>query len=211
LIDIPQEMLVDYKDEIDQRFAEKNLGKFRLIQERATNATVASIITQIEYMKSTGFFPDLICVDALNQIKGSEGRHFKDDNARFEAICEELRDLANDLNLPIVTACQTNRQGFDADFNDIQSIGKAIEIFQVADIVISFSQKDDMQETEEAIASLIKNRHGRKGLNLLVYYSPNKGVFVEKELLNLRALMSTKEKKRVTNVVAELRQKYTNK
>ena len=207
LLDIPQEELNYNEQKIDELFKTKKLGLFKLIQERATTATVPAIATQLEYLKSIGFFPDLVCVDALNQLKAPEGKWYKDDNAKFEAICEQLRDLANELSIPFVTACQTNRAGFSSDFNDHTSIGKAIEIFQVADVLITFSQKPELEERQECVALLLKNRHGKKNIPLLCHYDPNKGIFIEKEVLNGLILLSSKEKQKVATVANTMREK----
>lgn len=162
-------------------------GNIQLMQFRATQATIPRIKGGVEEMKANGFFPGMILVDGLNQLKLVNGSHGLDNNAKFEALCEELRDYANDEKVPIHTVFQTNRQGFNTEINDEQQIGKAIEPLQVADWLIIFSQTVDMEEVGEARVRLLKNRLGPKGLTLKLAYNPDFGTFkvIEQEKLSM--------------------------
>lgn len=175
LAEISQENLKDHPKKIESEIV-KLKGNIQLMQFRATQATIARIRGGVEEMKANGFFPDVVFVDGLNQIKLSNTPG-ADNNAKFEALCEELRDYANDLQVPIHTVFQTNRQGFNTEINDEQNIGKAIEPLQVADWLIIFSQSVEMEEVGEARVRLLKNRLGPKGLTLKLAYNPDFGSF----------------------------------
>lgn len=185
LTQISQENLRDHPKKIESEML-KLRGNIQLMQFRATQATIARLRGGVEEMKAKGFFPDVVFVDGLNQIK-LPNMPGLDNNAKFELVCEELRDYANDLQVPIHTVFQTNRQGFNTEINDEQNIGKAIEPLQVADWLVIFSQSVDMEEAGEARLRLLKNRLGPKGMTLKLSYNPDLGIFnvIEQEKLSL--------------------------
>jgi hypothetical protein len=208
---INQENLAFNKDTVRDFFINNQLGDFRLIEQRATRATVDQIKMDLDYLKSTGFFPDMICVDSLNQLKlfGDDRWRMKDDNQKFEYLAEELRDLANDLEIPVYTVLQTNRTGFVNSINDITTIGKAIEPLQVADVLMTFAQTPEMHQEGKCIALLAKNRLGPKNMVLECSYDPNQGTFTElaerSELLLLNNEQKQEVKKQVGNYREQLR------
>ena len=131
-IGIKQEDLKYNKQKIKDALIDSTLGNFRLVEERATAATIPQLKNNLEYLKSTGFYPDLICVDSLNQLKitGDERWRMKDDNQKFEFLAEELRDLACEEGFPIRTVFQSNRCLEISTKVDIKNKGK-IEIKDV--------------------------------------------------------------------------------
>lgn len=207
LVDIPQENLKFNKDIVDAEMKKKNLGLCRIIKDKSSNATIPIIKNTIEQLKSTGFFTDLVIVDGLNQLKLLPGQWAKDDNAKYEILTEDLRDLFGELQIPGWAAWQTNRDGFGNSLNDIKTIGKAIEVFQKADIVVTFSQTPQQKQNGECIAYLLKNRLGQNEICILCDYDPNKGLFFEKGVVNPLVLMDDKEKKVVSNTVNKMREK----
>lgn len=207
LVDIPQEELRFNRELVDEKMKMKNLGLCRIIKDKSSNATIPIIKNTIDQLKSTGFFTDLIIVDGLNQLKLTPGQWAKDDNAKYEILTEDLRDLCSELEIPGWAAWQTNRGGFGNSLNDIQTIGKAIEVFQKADLVITFAQTPEQKIAGECIAYLLKNRHGKNELALLCDYDPNKGLFIEKGIVNPLVLASDTEKRAIGNSVNKVREK----
>jgi archaellum biogenesis ATPase FlaH len=207
LLDINQNEVKNYRKEIGERLKDSNLGGLKIIEDKAANATLAAMQTQLEYLKSTSFFADAIIIDGLNQLKLPRGVRSKDDNEKYEMLTEGLKDMCKELGLPAWACWQTNRSGFGDDINGINSIGKAIEVFQKADQVITFSQPGDMKINNECVAYLLKNRLGQKEIAILCHYDPGKVLFVEREVINARVFMSDKEKKVTTNTVEKIREK----
>lgn len=207
LNNLKQEDVKTNRKVIEMRFKDEGLGEFVLIEERATNARIAVIKNHLEYLKSTGFFPDMICVDALNQLKQPIGMRFDNDNQKFEYLAEELRDMANDYELPVYTVMQTNRSGFNSEIVDIQAIGKAIEPFQVADVLITFSQTRAEANELKCKAFLVKNRLGKKNILLLCHYDPNMCVFDEIAVVDDLLLLTDDQKKVVQNTAMHARER----
>lgn len=110
----------------------------------------------------------------------------------------------------------THNSGFKNTLNDEESIGKAIEPFQVADVVIAYSQPPEMRASMMCYANNLKNRLGQKGIVLEVYYDPNKCIFQEVQVVNDLVLLSTAAKEKINrtaqDVIKKLRDgKYDKK
>lgn len=209
LVEEKQENLINNKIKVKEYVENSGIGKFKLIEERATLATVDGIKNTLEYLKSTGFFPDVCMIDSLNQLK-VKGRKPADNNEKFETLAEELRDLGNELGIPIHTVFQTNRSGAKAELNDTDTIGKAIEPFQVADMVWTFSQPPECLAKGTCLVYLIKNRLGPKNIIIEAEYDPNMGLFKEIAEVSEILLLNDKDKKAVKADLTSVREKLKN-
>ena len=101
----------------------------------------------------------------------------------------------------------THNSGFLNEINDIQAIGKAIEPFQVADMVMTFAQPAAMASENKCILLLLKNRLGPKNIVLECFYDPNQGVFRQLSEVPELLLMSEKKKTEVKATVTSVREK----
>lgn len=210
LTKIRQEEIRHSKKTVIERVSAEGLGEFILIEERATNARLSVMKNHLEFLKSLGYFPDMICVDALNQLKLPHGMRYEGDNQKFEYLAEELRDWANEEMVPVYTVMQTNRSGFNSKLNDVTTIGKALEPFQVADVLITFSQDRPMAQENKCYAFLIKNRLGKKFILLECYYDPNMCVFEERAVVDDLMLLDEKEKEKIKDKAVSVREKLRN-
>ncbi len=197
LTNLTQETLKEHPGLITQKVKDVK-GDIKFIELKATQAFMDKIAMQIDQVKGQGFFPDLIMIDGLNQVKPSQGMRFSNSNDKFEYIAEEMRDLAKELDLPIYTCFQSNRGGFNTEMADEQNIGKAIEVYQVCDFMLMFTQSIPQQETSECHVQVLKNRLGPKGLTLKLQYDPNKCVFTEVETVQRSLLYDRKLRTEIT-------------
>lgn len=94
---------------------------------------------------------------------------------------ETIDITVEDTHMFFANGIYTHNSGFNKEITDEQSIGKAIEVYQVADWWISFNQSVPQQEIQECNATLLKNRLGPKGCTLRVKYNPNQCTFIEME------------------------------
>lgn len=112
-----------------------------------------------------------------------------------------------DTHMFFANGIYTHNSGFGSDLNGVESIGKAIEVFQKADQVITFSQTPELKERNECIAYLLKNRLGLKEIALLCHYDPAKVLFSEISIMNARILLSDSIKKKVATTAFNMREK----
>lgn len=211
LTNTKQAFVKDKKEEIIKLVGSDSLGEFVLVEEKATRARISTIVHNLNLLKSQGFTPDVILVDSLNQLKLPEGMRYEGDNRMFEYLAEELRDLAKEEMLPLHCVFQGNRSSFKTEVNDEQSIGKAIEPFQVADVLFFFSQTPEMIKRGVCNTNLLKNRLGKKNILLECKYDPDMCVFEEIGEINQELMMTEEQKHKVKNNMVSILGNLRNK
>lgn len=158
---------------------EKIKGNIKIVHFRATGARLSNFANVLSELKSQGFFPKWMVIDGLNQVKPDKGMRFESDNDKYEYFCEYFRDMAGDEQIPIWANFQSNRSGFNNLEIDEKNIGKAIEVFQVADFVIIYAQDRTMAAQNECYALLFKNRLGPSKKGLRIRYNLFQGIYEE--------------------------------
>ena len=165
LLNIPIDQLENiakpiFKSKVDD-IASKTNGKL-IIKEYPTGAANSSHFRALlnELKLKRNFVPEIIFIDYLN-ICGAMGVS-KQANSyeQVKATAEELRALAMEFNIPILTATQTNRQGFaDADV-DITSVSESFGLPMTADYFFAMTTNDKLRDEGVIRFSQLKNRYG---------------------------------------------------
>ena len=126
-------------------------------------ATINTIKFHMGRLLSNGFEPDLIIIDYGDLMRSRRGY----DQKRFEleSIFEDLRALAMEMKLPIWTATQSNREGFNDDVITIDKVGEAINKAMVVDFFGTFSQHK---------FHIGKNRMGQANVNYNIDMEPSR-------------------------------------
>jgi len=124
-------------------------------------ATINTIKFHMGRLLSNGFDPDLIIIDYGDLMRSRRGY----DQKRFEleSIFEDLRALSMEMKLPIWTATQSNREGFNDDVITIDKVGEAINKAMVVDFFGTFSQRK---------FHIGKNRMGQANVNYNIDMDP---------------------------------------
>ena len=114
------------------------------------------------------FKPDIIFVDYLGLLNSTYNN--KNDNSYLEVkrISEELRAVAVETALPIISAVQSNRSGFNDVEIDLTNISDSIGTAATADIIIGVTQSDDYRKLGKFSWIILKNRYGINGKRLTV-------------------------------------------
>jgi len=162
LCDIPSNEVQDNKDRVLSKYEGMELGRL-IIKEYPTGAaTVQTIRNHIEKLKLKSFMPSLIVIDYADIMRSSKSY----DSLRHELklIYEELRNLAMEINIPIWTASQANRDSAKSDIVGLENMSEAYGKAMVADVVISLSRKPLEKSTGAGRLFVAKNRAGRDGL-----------------------------------------------
>lgn len=105
----------DAYDKKIQRVRDKTVGKLIIKEYPTATANAANFRHLINELKiKRNFVPDIIYIDYLNICTSSRLKNGANINSYtfIKAIAEELRGLAVENNVPIVSATQTNRAGF---------------------------------------------------------------------------------------------------
>jgi hypothetical protein len=100
------------------------------------------------------------------QNKGSS----KNDNlySEVKTIAEEVRGVMVEEELCCVSACQTNRSGFDSLDLDLTSISESIGLAATADSMIGIMQSDELRAAGKYKWSILKNRYGINNVSFYV-------------------------------------------
>lgn len=126
---------------------------------KSVNANrIRAILKDLEIKKK--YKPDMVFIDYLGLMIPNSSK--KNDNSYGEqkTISEEVRGVAVEFGFPIVSAIQTNRQGFGSAELDMTDIADSIGIAATADIIIGVTQTIEMRENNRFIFSILKNRYG---------------------------------------------------
>jgi replicative DNA helicase len=162
LCDIPSNEIIDRKNEVIDKYKSMELGKLIIKEYPTGSASVMTLRNHIEKLTLKGFKPSLVTVDYADVMKSSKAY----DSLRHELklIYTELRNLAVELNIPIWTASQANKDSSKSDVVGLENLGESYGKAQVADVVISISRKPMEKSTGSGRIFVAKNRAGRDGL-----------------------------------------------
>ena len=152
----------DRKDEVLKTYETMELGRL-IIKEYPTGAaTVQTLRSHIEKLSLKGFIPSLIIIDYADIMRSS--RTFDSLRHELKLVYEELRNLAMELNLPIWTASQSNREGSNAEVVGLENMSEAYGKAMVADVVMSLSRKPSEKADGSGRLFVAKNRAGKDGV-----------------------------------------------
>jgi len=113
------------------------------------------------------FIPDILYIDYINLCSSSRMKMGSSINSYtyIKAIAEELRGLAVEYDVPLVTATQVNRSGFtDSDFG-LEHTSESFGLPATADFMIAFISTDELEQLGQImVKQLGKNRYARTDL-----------------------------------------------
>ena len=114
-----------------------------------------SLLNELSLKKS--FKPDIIFVDYLNICASSRYRANSNVNSYsyIKAIAEELRGLAVESNLPIVSATQTTRSGFGSSDVELTDTSESFGLPATADLMFALISTEDLEGLNQIILSTL--------------------------------------------------------
>lgn len=162
LCDIPSNEIIERKQEVIDKYKSMDLGKL-IIKEYPTGAaSVHTLRNHIEKLTLKGFRPSVVVVDYADVMKSS--REYDSLRHELKLIYTELRNLAVELNIPVWTASQANKDSSKSEIVGLENMGESYGKAQVADIVLSISRKPLEKSEGTGRIFVAKNRAGRDGL-----------------------------------------------
>ena len=107
------------------------------------------------------FIPDIIYVDYLNICASARMRAGASVNSytMVKSIAEEMRGLAVEFKLPIVTATQTNRQGFTSTDVGLEDTSESFGLPATADWMVALISTEEQEELDQIMVKQLKNRY----------------------------------------------------
>lgn len=112
-----------------------------------------------ELQQKKDFSPDLICVDYLNICSSQNAPKGSNSYTEIKSIAEELRGLAMEFDVPVLTATQTNRTGFDDTDVGMTSVSESFGVPMTADYFFAITTTDKLKEEGLIKMTQLKNRY----------------------------------------------------
>ena len=144
------------------RLRSKTVGKL-IIKEYPTATANSNHIRHLirELKTKKNFKPDIIYIDYLNICASSrlKGGMNAGSYTIIKAIAEELRGLAVEFNVPIVSATQTNRSGYSSSDINLEDTSESFGLPATADFMVALSQTEELDSLNQFMVKQLKNRY----------------------------------------------------
>lgn len=150
-----------------QKLVKKTQGKLIIKEYPNSSAHAGHFRALLEELKNKKKFkPDVIIVDYLNicassRIKFGNGSSY----TIVKAIAEELRALAQEYEVPILSATQVNRDGMNSSDIDLTNTSESIGLPQTVDLMFALISTEELENLNQILVKQLKNRY-----NDLNYY-----------------------------------------
>ena len=158
LVSLPK----DLYDKKINKLREKTVGKL-IIKEYPT-ASASSIhfrtlLNELNLKKS--FVPNIIFIDYLNICCSSRIKAGANINSYtyVKSIAEELRGLAVEFGVPIVSATQTTRGGFTSSDPGLEDTSESFGLPATADLMFALISSEELEEMGQIMVKQLKNRY----------------------------------------------------
>ena len=158
IADLPKQM---FESKVSN-LAQKTQGTL-IIKEYPTASAHAghfrSLLQELALKKS--FRPDIIFIDYLNICASSRyrGNSTVNSYSYIKAIAEELRGLAVEANVPIVSATQTTRSGYASSDVDLTDTSESFGLPATADLMFALISTEELEELGQILVKQLKNRY----------------------------------------------------
>jgi replicative DNA helicase len=139
----------------------KTEGKFIIKEYPTASAHVGhfrALLSELALKKS--FSPDIIFIDYLNICASSRYKGAIVNSYTYvKAIAEELRGLAVEFNLPIVSATQTTRSGYGNSDVDLTDTSESFGLPATADLMFALISTEELEAQNQIMVKQLKNRY----------------------------------------------------
>ena len=164
LHDLPKTM---FEDKI-KKIQKKTNGQL-IIKEYPTasahSAHFRGLIKELSIKKS--FKPDMIFIDYLNICASSrlKGASQVNSYTYIKSIAEELRGLAVETNVPIMSATQTTRSGFGSTDIGLEDTSESFGLPATADFMFALISNEELDALNQIVVKQLKNRYNDPTMN----------------------------------------------
>ena len=164
LQDLPKKMFTDKMSKITKKTAGKLIVK-EYPTATAHSSHFRGLIKELAIKKS--FRPDIIFIDYLNICASSRFKGAQNVNSYMyvKAIAEELRGLAVETNVPIMSATQTTRSGFVSTDVGLEDTSESFGLPATADLMFALISTEELEELNQICVKQLKNRYNDPTMN----------------------------------------------
>lgn len=167
LMDLPIQQLETLSKDVFskkiQKIATGTIGKLIIKQYPTGSAHSGHFRALLNEMKmKKKFIPDMIYIDYLNICSSSRMKAMGgsiNSYTYIKAIAEELRGLAIEFNVPIMTATQTTRSGFGNTDVGLEDTSESFGLPATADLMFALIATEELDELNQVMVKQLKNRY----------------------------------------------------
>ena len=158
ITDLPKSMF----EEKVTKLSQKTQGSL-IIKEYPTASAHSghfrALLNELALKKS--FRPDIVFIDYLNICASERYRAGSNVNSytTIKSIAEELRGLACEANVPIVSATQTTRSGYGSSDVELTDTSESFGLPATADLMFALISTDDLEGLGQIMVKQLKNRY----------------------------------------------------
>jgi replicative DNA helicase len=133
---------------------------------QANTSHFRALLNELKLKKN--FIPDMIFVDYLNicsssRMKGMGGAI--NSYSYIKAIAEEMRGLAVEFNVPIVSATQTTRAGYTSSDPGLEDTSESFGLPATADLMFALVSNEELEQQGQIMVKQLKNRYNDPNMN----------------------------------------------
>jgi replicative DNA helicase len=158
LLDLPKEMY----DKKVAKVKSKTTGKLIIKEYPTASASATHFRTLLNelYLKKS-FRPDIIFIDYLNICCSARIKPGANINSYtyVKSIAEELRGLAVEFGVPVVSATQTTRSGFTSSDPGLEDTSESFGLPATADLMFALITSEELEELGQIMVKQLKNRY----------------------------------------------------
>jgi len=164
LHDLPKRM---FTDKIG-RIKKKTRGQL-IVKEYPTASAhcghFRALLNELALKKS--FRPDIVFVDYLNICSSSRFKMGNSINSYsyIKSIAEEMRGLAVEFNIPIMSATQTTRSGFVSTDVGLEDTSESFGLPATADLMFAIITTEELEKLNQILVKQLKNRYNDPTIN----------------------------------------------
>lgn len=162
LCEIDADEVTERKADVIARYASMKLGRLFIKEFPTCWATINNIRAHVEKLGARGFKPDIILIDYADIMRST--RQYDAKRFELQLIYQELRAYASEIEVPIWTASQSNKDGSTSDVVDLNNMAEAYGKAMEADVVVSLSRRSHEKAAGVGRLFVAKNRIGRDGM-----------------------------------------------
>jgi archaellum biogenesis ATPase FlaH len=171
LLDVPIDQLDKmskpmFTEKVD-KLKTKTIGKL-IVKEYPTGAAHSShfrgLLKELKLKRS--FEPDIIFIDYLNICASSRMKSMGgaiNSYTYIKAIAEELRGLAVECSVPLVTATQTTRSGYGSSDPGLEDTSESFGLPATADLMFALISNEELDQSGQIMVKQLKNRYNDPG------------------------------------------------
>lgn len=165
LFDVPVEDLKHLRRDkfVDKvkGLAFKTAGKLIIKEYPSGSAHVGHFRHLLNELKlKKNFAPDVIYIDYLNICASARIKRSGDSSYYYvKSIAEELRGLAQEFDVPVITATQVTRSGYGSSDVDLTDTSESFGVPATADLMFALIRTEELDELDQVLVKQLKNRY----------------------------------------------------